>query len=100
MTSPHVGDIGTPFTITVHKTDGISILDVSSTTARNIIFTKPNGIKLVKSADLATDGTDGKILYKIQSGDIDVSGTWKIRGQVTFVNGNWFTDELSFTVLD
>jgi hypothetical protein len=82
-------DIGTVFEITVKKEDG-SAQDISAAATRQIIFKKPDGTLLTKTAALVTDGLDGKMKYKAISGDLDAAGSWELQGRVILAAG---TDE-------
>jgi hypothetical protein len=57
----HVGDVGTVFRLTL--SDGSTIVDASGATTKEILFRKPSGAVVTKSAAFTTDGTDGKIEY-------------------------------------
>ena len=92
----HVGDIGTSFELQLK--DGATIIDVSGATSAVIVFYKPNKSVVAKNASLVTDGTDGKIAYVTQSGDLDTSGTWKLQAEITLPSGSWHSDIHSFTV--
>ena len=97
MTSPHVGDEGTPFTLTVYSRDG-TVLDISSASPIDIYLYKPDGSKLEKEGAFVTDGTDGKMKYTIETGIFDTAGQWSIQGRVTFINAVWSTDIHGFVV--
>ena len=97
MTSPRVGDEGTPFTLTVYSRDGTA-LDISSASPLDIYLYKPDGSKLEKEGLFVTDGTDGKMKYTIESGVFDTAGQWSIQGRVTFINAVWNTDICGFLV--
>lgn len=90
MTDIHVGDIGTVFKIKIVDDDGIAI-NIASATTLQIIFLKPNNQRLVKTATLSTDGTDGFIQYSTIADDLDRPGVWRIQGRVvqaTFTNSS------------
>lgn len=95
----HKNDIGTVFEVTVK--DGTDIVDLSSATELELLFLKPNGTKLTKTASLVSDGTDGKMQYTTVSGDLNASGTWKLQGHVVFGStGEWHSDTIVFEVYD
>lgn len=91
-----VADIGTVFRATVQ--DGGTEVDVSAATLRRLIFRKPNGTLLTKTATLTTDGTDGQIEYATVTGDLDTPGRWMVQGYVEIGSGRWHTDISQFTV--
>lgn len=97
MRSPHVDDWGTPFSMTIYKSNN-TVLDISSASPISIIFTMPDGTHFEREATLVTDGTDGKMKYLTVDGDLSASGGWTYQGRVTFINGEWSTDLIAFTV--
>lgn len=92
----HVGDVGTVFIVTIK--DGDDLVDISSATTKSLLFRKPNGDLLTKTASLVNDGTDGQMKYISVSGDIDVDGTWTLQGLVAIGTGSWHTDLHTFKV--
>ncbi len=99
----HLNDIGTVFELTVNEcnnTTGINeVVDISSASSIVLYFLKPDkSTTLTKTATFSTDGTDGKIRYLSETGDLDATGTWKIQGQVQLPTGTWSTDIHSFKV--
>jgi len=92
----HYGDIGVNFNITVMN--GSSPLNVSSADNIYIIFQKPDGSDLIKTASLITDGTDGNIRYTTVAGDLDQVGTWQIQAKVDFTISVFSTDIQKFKV--
>jgi hypothetical protein len=99
MASPHVGDYGTPIILTIYKQDN-TILDISATGSRVVYLINPSGSRIQKVGDLVTDGTDGKMQYSLENGDLNVEGQWKIQGYVIFTSGSGFyTDVQGLLVL-
>lgn len=94
----HKNDVGTPFTITVGDANGV--LDISTSSDKRIIFRKPDGSSTTVSGTFSTDGTDGKIVYTFQDGDLDVDGRWRVQAHLTFPSGSWYTDVNIFRVHD
>jgi hypothetical protein len=92
----HVGDVSTVFRFTVK--DGASIVDISDLDTLQVIFRKPDGTTLTKTATYVTDGTDGLMKYIIAEGDIDVAGMWRVQGRVSNSEQNWYSDIQSFKV--
>jgi hypothetical protein len=92
----HAGDIGVNFNITVMN--GTAVLNVSNANSISIIFQKPDGSDLIKTATLVTDGTDGNIRYTSVSGDLDQIGTWQIQAKVNFGASVFSTDIQKFKV--
>ena len=92
----HYGDIGVNFNITVMN--GTAVLDVSNADDIYIIFQRPDGSDLTKTATLVTNGTDGNIRYTSISGDLDQVGTWQIQAKVDFGASVFSTDIQKFKV--
>lgn len=77
----HQGDIGTMFKITILDQNG-EPKPLSSYTTKQLIFKKPSGTTLTKTASFLTDGSDGIIYYTSISGDLDETGVWKLQAYV------------------
>lgn len=92
----HLNDIGVQFLVTLK--DGDDVIDISSATTKQILLLKPSLELLTKSATLYTDGTDGKLYYISESGDLNELGTWKLQCKVTIGTYTWHSDLISFKV--
>ena len=92
----HQGDIGTKFLVTIY--DDSTAVDVSGASTKQIMFKKPAGTKLTKSAAFNSDGTDGKIYYAAVADDLDEIGTYEIQGKVVITGGTFYTDIQTFKV--
>jgi len=92
----HMGDVGTVVELTVK--DNGTVVDISTATALTIKFKKPSGTTVTQTAVFSTDGTDGKLKYTFQSGDLDETGTWEFQGNITSPSGSWNTEVSSFSV--
>jgi hypothetical protein len=92
----HYEDIGVRFIVTLK--DGTDIVDVSSASPKQIKFHKPDGTVVTKTADFYTDGTDGKITYITESGDINQVGNWKLQSFVGLGSYRFHSDVGRFTV--
>lgn len=93
----HVGDIGSQFLVTIKNQDD-EVEDISTATTKQIIFLSASNTEKVKTASFYTNGTDGKIVYTLADGDIDVSGIWKYQAKIITPSGTWFTNIESFRV--
>ncbi len=80
-TEIHVGDIGTIIRATI-KDENNAIVDISDATSKSMTFKKPSGTNVVQNPSLFTDGTDGKMQYITQTGDIDEKGLWQLQARV------------------
>ncbi len=83
----HVDDIGTIFTVTIVDQDD-AVVDISLYSPKQLIFTKPDGTRVEQTASFTTDGTDGKIQYTSESGDLDQPGLWQLQGIVSTLHTN------------
>lgn len=92
----HTNDIGSKLLITVR--DDNQIVDLSDAAMLNIYIRKPDGTLLERVASLETDGTDGKMYYLTQNGDLDIAGNYKIQGRVIVTGGTYYTSMGSFKV--
>lgn len=92
----HLNDIGTRFLVTIK--DGNNVVDLSEATTLNLIFQKPDGTNLTKTATLYTDGTDGKVYYLTVDGDLSVIGIWRLQGFAGFDDGSFYSDVYTFRV--
>ena len=97
----HIGDVGTIFEVTL--LDNLTVIDISLATVMQIIFVKPDATKtkVVNTAVLSGDGSDGKMRYIIAlDSELDIKGNWKIQGKVTLPTGSWSTDIDKFKVYE
>lgn len=97
----HVGDLGTVFVLTVK--DGVNLVDLSSATTKQILFEKPSGVLLTKTAQFVTDGRDGQLSYTTLAGDLNEPtgnkpARWKMQAYVVTPAGAWHSDIVSFLV--
>jgi len=93
----HVGDIGTNFIVTIYKEDS-AIFNLSGATSLTIRFFSSARVSKDRVASLYTNGTDGKVVYSLADGDIDVSGGWTYQVIIEIAGNNWNTNIVPFTV--
>lgn len=91
------GCVGIVFSITFEANG--SAIDISNAQSKSIIFKKPDGTKIEKSASFYTDGTDGIITYTSASGDIDQNGVWRMQGYCAVNSSTHYTSIGNFRVL-
>lgn len=93
---------GTRFQVTI--TENGTAVDISSATAKEIRFKKPDGsATVVKAATFLTDGSDGIMYYDSEAGFLDVIGGWRFQGYVVLVTPRaWdgYSEVKAFTVHD
>ena len=92
----HVNDVGTRLIITIKESG--SAVDISSATSLQIVIKSPDTTTSTKNASLYTDGTDGKITYILTSGDVSVSGRYKIQAIVQIDGGTYYSSIYTFKV--
>jgi len=92
----HKNDIGVQFTVTL--LDDTDAVDLSSASTLQLLFKKPGGSLLTKTASFVTDGTDGKIKYTTISGDLDEVGSWKLQAYIVIAANSWHSDYIGFKV--
>lgn len=99
QTSPeiHVGDIGTRFIVTVYNQNS-QLTNLASATLMTIRFRNPAGVSMDKEASLYTNGSDGKLVYILEDGDIDIAGRWSYQAIIVFTVGTWHTNITEFIV--
>ena len=90
-------DIGTEIQVCLEDCGG-NVLDISAATTKQIIFKKPSGSLLTKTASFLTNGSDGKLSYISQDGDFDEIGTWKIQASIKIDSKIWKSSFKSFKV--
>ena len=92
----HKSDIGTLFKVTVQ--DGTTAVDVSTATTKQLLFKKPDGTVLTKTAGFFTDGTEGIITYSSISGDLNLIGLWTIQAFIIISAKEFHSDIARFRV--
>lgn len=75
-----------------------SAVDISQATVKRITLMNPGGAVAQKEAAFSSDGTDGKIRYVIQAGDLDTAGWWKAEGYVELAGKALRTSKARFEV--
>ena len=92
-----VGDIGTVFRLTIVN-ELEETINISAATTTEIRFEKPDKSTVDKAAAFATDGSDGEIEYVTISGDLDMSGKWRIQAYIVTPVGEWRSEIETFWV--
>lgn len=93
----HLGDVGTVFTATILDENGAAV-DVSSASELTLVYNKPDGTAIERTAVLVNDGTDGMISYTTIALDIDQVGTWRVQGYVAIGTSEFYSDVHVFRV--
>ena len=102
----HIGDTYTDFQLLVQKTqvDGTNVaVDLSATSARQIIFTDPDGNETTVTGTIINGtGSDGLLRYINNAGAVVINsiGLWSYRAKVTMSIGGIFqSNESTFEVI-
>jgi len=74
------GSYGSQIIIELRE-DGRAV-DVSSFSSYSVYLRSPAGATIQKTAQLYTDGTDGRITFQIAHGDLNETGTWWLQAEV------------------
>lgn len=93
----HLNDIGTAFEMTVKDDDGV-VVNLASATTLTFTFDKPDGTNITKTPTFVTDGSDGRLRYVAQSGDLDQIGLWRWQGTIVIPAGTFHSDIYEFRV--
>ena len=94
----YVGDIGTAFILEVVDQDG-DIVNLAGLTIE-ILFERPDGTVLTKTASLVNDGSDGLMRYLSVDGFLSQAGRWWSQGKITSGGNVWYTNDGVFQVYD
>ncbi len=92
-----VNDVGTNFIGTVYDEQS-QVQDISESYSMQMVFRRPDGTSITKTAVFLTDGTDGKMKCTTVIGDINQIGRWQVQGVVTNSNGVFYSDISKFKV--
>lgn len=97
MKTMSLGDTGTKLLITVADENGI--VDLSGATLLQIKLKRPNGQRVVKTAQLQGPATSGVIGYTTQANDLNAVGVWEVVAHIEFADAAWTTLPESFAVV-
>ena len=94
------GTVGFVFRATV-KDDTGAIVDLSAASELAFAFRQPNMVGAERRiATPTTDGTDGRMQYTTEAGDLDRDGRWKVQGFARIGGVVVPTSIHSFTVVE
>lgn len=98
----HYNDIGTVIMTTINDcvSGTSSPLDVSSAVSVSLVFQSPSGVSSTKTAVFNTDGSDGKIKYITQDGDLNEVGAWRMQAIVSFATSSFRSNVKTFKVYE
>lgn len=94
----HVGKFGVVVTLTLQDIDSKEAADISGYTTLIVNLQPPDGGRKEKVATFVGDGTDGKIRFTIESGDIDKAGRWRLQVAVSNAHARLLSEIVDFSV--
>lgn len=90
--------IGAVIELTITE-DGEPIDDLASASSKVLVFKKPDGTVVSKTASFSTDGTDAKLRYVTEADFLDQSGDrWQVQAALTIGTFTGRTKPETFTV--
>lgn len=93
------GDYGQAIELTFLDVDTNLAADISAyTSSQQMVFTKPDGKTVTKTATFKTTGVNGIIQYTVEPGLL-TAGTWGVRGRVASGSAVLSTEREAFEVL-
>lgn len=96
----HRYDIGTAFDVQIRDETDVAV-NLSGATTLYYFLQKPTDPEiLTKSVNFLTDGSDGRVRYVTQVGDLDQPGTWRLQAYIVLPSGKWYSDVTMFKVFD
>ena len=91
--------INVPFEVEIHE--GGEPLDISASTTEDIILEKPNSKEKVTIAGAYVNtGTDGRLLGRSATNNLDEVGTWRVYAHVVTGSYDIYTPPSTFQVVD
>lgn len=99
MDKVRLNDIGVAIILTITDQDG-TVVDISGAIVKQIILKSQSGDLKTKTAQLHTDGSDGKARYTTVDGDLDSIGDWQAEANVQLSDGTWRSTRYDFRVED
>lgn len=97
MAKFHLNDIGSVIVITL-RNEGLPV-NLSQTTVRQLQLRKPGAAaNIIRTANLVTDGTEGKMQYTWAAGDLDIVGTWLLMVYIESPTLHLHSDIVQFEV--
>lgn len=96
MSKIYVGDVGTVFDL--NSDPNATGVDLTGYTLK-AVFKKPNGVTIERAAALKSASTT-VVRYTTITGDIDMSGTWKVQIKATISSNVWYGETADFIVYD
>ena len=92
--------IGAIIRLTIQE-DGV-VVDISAVTSKSLVFKKPLGTIVSKTAVFTNSGTDGKLQYVTESGFADEVGIWSVQADIIFPSTGYQgrSEQVTFAVLE
>ena len=93
----HINDVDTIFETEIRDNND-AVVNISSASRKNFLFSKPNLSLVTRTGVFTTDGTDGLLRYNTVSGDNSAVGVWCYQIDIAFSGGHWHSDTTQFRV--
>ena len=74
-------------------------IDISATTVKELIFRKPDGSVVTKTADFSTNGEDGALEWSTEAGDVEPWGTYMVQPNIAIPGFTGRGQRVPFEVL-
>lgn len=91
-----LGDVGTIFEATL--LDNNVAVDLTGQTVLELVFRKPSGARVTKTAALSGAASLGIIKYTTIAGDLDETGSWSLQAHITIPAGDFRSEIGDFLV--
>lgn len=96
MTEFGLNDVGSILRLTVQENDEPK--DISSATAINFLFKKPDETVTEKVGAFDTNGSNGKVTYTIVANDLDQVGLYEVQVKITTTGWTGISSSYTFFV--
>lgn len=74
-------------------------IDISATTVKQLIFRKPDGTVVTKTAEFTTNGEDGALEWETAAGDVEPWGTYYVQPKIAIPGFSGRGQRVPFEVL-
>lgn len=93
MSTPKLQEDCVGITLTLAAVDAMgNLVSIVGATVAEFWFKPPTGARRIVTGGIVGDGSSGVITYTTSLGDLDIPGSWKYQGKIT-----WPTGQILFT---
>ena len=79
-----LNDYGSRLRVTLIDGETELPIDVSAATLVQYVFSRPDNSTFIKTGGFDSNGSDGKVVYLLANGDLNMVGRWSYQVYVTF----------------